>query len=85
MHMSNILTQFLIEAVVLTVFGGLVGMSMGIGITYIASSMLNIPFVVSISSVILAIGVSAGVGILFGWYPANKAAKLNPIDALRYE
>ena len=82
---NDILTQFLIEAVVLTVFGGLVGMSMGIGITYVASSMLNIPFVISISSVILAIGVSAGVGILFGWYPAGKAAKLKPIDALRYE
>lgn len=82
---QDVLTQFLIEAVVLTLFGGLIGMGLGVGLAYIASSFMSIPFVVSASSVILAVGVSAGVGILFGWYPANKAAKLNPIDALRYE
>jgi putative ABC transport system permease protein len=82
---NHILAQFLIESIVLTLFGGLIGMGVGIGVSYIASSVMSIPFVVSASSVILAIGVSASVGIIFGWYPANKAAKLNPIDALRYE
>jgi putative ABC transport system permease protein len=46
---------------------------------------MNVPFVISLWSVALALGVSAGVGILFGWYPANQAARLQPIDALRYE
>jgi putative ABC transport system permease protein len=82
---KHILTQFLIESIILTLFGGLIGMGVGIGVSFVASSVMSIPFVVSASSVILAIGVSAAVGILFGWYPANKAAKLNPIDALRYE
>jgi putative ABC transport system permease protein len=82
---KDILTQFLIEAVVLTLFGGAIGMLVGVGITYIISGMINVPFVVSLSSVLLAIGVSGGVGILFGWYPASRAAKLHPIDALRYE
>lgn len=81
----DVLTQFLIEAVVLTVFGGIVGMGVGIGTTYLVAKMMSIPFVVSLASVLLAIGVSGGVGILFGWYPAQKAAKLHPIDALRYE
>ena len=82
---NHILTQFLIESIVLTLVGGLIGMGVGVSLSYVASKMMSIPFVVSVSSVALAIGVSAGVGILFGWYPANKAAKLNPIDALRYE
>ena len=82
---NHILTQFLIESIVLTLFGGFIGMCVGIGMSFVASSAMGIPFVVSASSVVLAIGVSAAVGILFGWYPANKAAKLNPIDALRYE
>jgi putative ABC transport system permease protein len=82
---KDVLTQFLIEAVVLTLFGGLIGMMVGIGITYLVSSMIKVPFLVSLSSVALAIGVSGGVGILFGWYPASRAAKLHPIDALRYE
>ena len=82
---KDILTQFLIEAIVLTLFGGMLGMLVGVSITYMISRMINIPFVVSFSSVLLAIGVSGGVGILFGWYPASRAAKLHPIDALRYE
>ena len=82
---SNILFQFLIESVVVTLLGGIVGMLLGIIVTFIASSMLSIPFVVSLSSILLAIGVSAAVGIVFGWYPARQAAELQPIDALRYE
>lgn len=82
---NHILTQFLIESIVLTLVGGFIGMVVGVLLSYVASSVMDIPFVVNASSIFLAIGVSATVGILFGWYPANKAAKLNPIDALRYE
>jgi putative ABC transport system permease protein len=82
---EDILVQFLIESVVMTMLGGLVGMILGIGVAYILADMINVPFVVSMSSVLMAVGVSAAVGIIFGWYPANKAAKLHPVDALRYE
>lgn len=82
---KDILWQFLIEAVVVTLMGGLIGLLLGIIITFIATKFLSIPFVVSIASVLLAIGVSTAVGIVFGYYPAKKAAKLQPIDALRYE
>jgi len=81
----DILTQFLIEAIVVTLIGGLVGIVIGIGITYVAATVLSVPFVISLWSVALALGVSAGVGVLFGWYPANQAAKLQPIEALRFE
>ena len=81
----DILWQFLIEAVVVTLMGGLIGLSLGVMVTFIATKFLSIPFVVSLSSILLAIGVSTGVGIVFGYYPAKKAANLNPIEALRYE
>ena len=80
-----IITQFLIEAILLTVIGGFIGMFLGIGISYILSSFMSLPFTLSVSSILLAIGVSGGIGILFGWYPAKKAADLQPIEALRYE
>ena len=82
---KDILWQFLIEAVVVTLMGGLIGLLLGIIITFIATKFLSIPFVVSIISILLAIGVSTAVGIIFGYYPAKKAAELQPIDALRYE
>jgi len=80
-----ITTQFLIEAVMVTFIGGIIGTIIGITISYFLSSAMGLPYVFSIQSILLAFGVSAGVGILFGWYPAQKAAKLEPIDALRYE
>jgi len=82
---QDILTQFLIEAVVLTLVGGIIGLVLGMGLAYLGSMLMGVPFVVSASSVFLAVGVSMGVGVLFGWYPANKASRLSPIDALRYE
>lgn len=82
---KTIISQFLVEAVILTVAGGALGMLLGIGISLLISTLIKLPFVLSFSSVILAIGVSSGIGILFGWYPARKAAGLSPIEALRYE
>ena len=80
-----IITQFLIEAILLTFTGGIIGMLLGIGISYVLSKSLNLPFSISATSVSLAIGVSGAIGIVFGLYPARKAASLQPIEALRYE
>jgi putative ABC transport system permease protein len=82
--------QFLIEASTLTLFGGLIGIVFGIIVSFLISLVMNYlkydwVFSVSISSVLLAIGVSVLTGVVFGLYPAFKAAKLNPIEALRYE
>lgn len=80
-----IVTQFLIESIILTFAGGAIGMVMGITVSFVISKFINLPFTLSPVSVILAIGVSGGIGIIFGWYPAQKAANLQPIEALRYE
>ncbi len=82
---NDILTQFLMESVVMTLIGGLIGIVLGIAGAYAVSKAANIPFVVSIPAIIIAVGVSTLVGIVFGLYPARRAAKLSPIDALRYE
>jgi len=80
-----ITTQFLTESIILTFSGGVIGIILGIIASYIISQLTNSPFVLSIGSILLAFLVSAGIGILFGWYPAQKAANLQPIEALRYE
>jgi putative ABC transport system permease protein len=82
---KDILTQFLIEAIVLTLVGGMIGMVLGIGLSFIISTYIKIPFVISSTAILLAVGVSSIVGIIFGYYPAQRAAKLSPIDALRHE
>lgn len=82
---SDILWQFLIEAVVITGMGGIIGILLGIGGGKILSAMLNIPSAVSVQVMLLSFAFAVGIGILFGIYPANRAAKLNPIEALRYE
>jgi len=80
-----ITTQFLLESIILTFVGGMIGMVLGIGISIGLASVLSLPFTIAPSAIILAIGVSGGIGILFGWYPAKKASDLQPIEALRYE
>ena len=80
-----IIWQFLTEAIVLTLLGGAIGMVVGVAMSYIVSALMKLPFTISVSSILLAIGVSAVIGIVFGWYPAQKASKLSPIEALRYE
>ncbi len=80
-----VVSQFLIESVILTIAGGLLGMILGTVLSFVISKLINLPFVLNLGSIALAIGVSGGIGILFGWYPARKAANLQPIEALRYE
>ncbi len=81
----DISMQFLIEAVALTFLGGVIGVILGTLIAYTVSSLGIMQAEVSMSSIVLAFGVSAGIGIIFGWYPATRAAAMSPIDALRYE
>ncbi|HEX3015984.1 MAG TPA: ABC transporter permease [Desulfobacteria bacterium] len=81
----DILFQFLIEAVVLSVLGGAIGIALGAGGSYLVGHLANMTTQVSPNSVALAFIFSAGIGIVFGVFPAQKASKLNPIDALRYE
>lgn len=80
-----IIFQFLIEAIILTFTGGMIGMFLGILISFFLSRLMNLPPSISFSAILLAIGVSGMIGIIFGWYPAKKAADLQPIEALRYE
>lgn len=82
---SEINLQFLIEAVTLTFFGGLIGVVLGWTVSYAVTYFGILQTSVSLSSVLLAFGVSAVIGIVFGYYPARRAAALNPIEALRYE
>lgn len=81
----DINTQFLIEAVTLTFIGGIIGVILGWLISFIVTYLGILQSQVSLSSVLLAFGVSAIIGIIFGYYPAQRAASLNPIEALRYE
>jgi len=82
---SDINTQFLVEAVMITFLGGVIGVILGSVVAYAISFFSSIATEVSLFSVVLAFGVSAVIGIVFGYWPAQKAAKLKPIEALRYE
>ena len=84
-HGSDILTQFLIEAVTLSSVGGVIGIICGIGASKILSAYAHWPTLISVSSIAIAFLFAAAVGIFFGFYPARKAAALDPIEALRYE
>lgn len=80
-----IIAQFLIESVLLTVAGGLLGVLIGIGSSLIITNLMSLPNTVSVSGIVLAFVVSCFIGVVFGIYPAYKASKLQPIEALRYE
>jgi len=81
----DILIQFLIEAVLLSVMGGIIGILLGLLISYVAANLLNFPLVIMTQAIFVSFLVCSAIGIFFGWYPAKKAANLNPIDAIRYE
>ncbi len=82
---GDIRLQFLIEAVTLSLLGGLLGVLCGVGVSRLVGMVADFQAVVSTGSVLLAFGVSSAIGIFFGFYPAHKAAAMNPIEALRYE
>jgi len=82
---SQVLAQFLVEAVALSMLGGLVGIGLGLGLSMIAAQFLGVPFVLDGGAIALAFGFSAVVGVGFGYFPARSAARLDPIEALRRE
>jgi ABC-type antimicrobial peptide transport system permease subunit len=81
----DILRQFLVEAIVLCLAGGIAGIVLGRGVSLAVTALLNWPTLPSVPAIVAAVAVSASVGIVFGYYPAWKASRLDPIDALRYE
>jgi len=81
----EVLMQFLVESVVLSSIGGIIGIMLGISITAVSTLFFEIPFVFNQSIIVIAFFFSMIVGVVFGYFPARKAAKMNPIDALRYE
>ncbi len=81
----DILSQFLIEAILLSVTGGIIGVLIGVGATYGVNIFAKWPVLIQPWSVILSFAVCTATGVFFGWYPAKKAAQLDPIDAIRYE
>ncbi len=81
----QVLSQFLAEAIVLSLFGGLIGILMGLGLAWLGTLVLQVPFTIDPTIVLLAFAFSALVGIVFGYFPARQAARLNPIEALRHE
>lgn len=82
---KDIMLQFLVESILLSVTGGALGVIFGLLITYAVATAMGWPVVIMVSAVMFAFLVCSAIGIFFGWYPARKAAALNPIDALRYE
>ena len=84
-HEKHILVQFLVEATVLSLFGGLIGIALGLGLAGLASVVLTIPFAPSLAVILLAVGFSALIGMVFGFFPALRGARLDPIVALRHE
>ncbi|HEX2146261.1 MAG TPA: ABC transporter permease [Pseudorhizobium sp.] len=82
---KQVLTQFLVEAVMLSVFGGVAGILTGLALAYGVVGVLNVPFVTSPTIILIAFAFSAAIGVVFGYFPARRAAQMNPIDALRHE
>jgi putative ABC transport system permease protein len=84
-HGRDVLTQFLIEAIILSLMGGTLGVLLGVGSSQLISRLNGWPVLVSTSAIVGAVAFSAAIGVFFGFYPARKAAQLDPIEALRYE
>ena len=82
---SEVLMQFLIEAIVLSTWGGIIGIFMGLGIGYLAVGAFDLPYIINSQIILISFVFSTLIGVVFGYFPARKAARLNPIDALRYE
>ena len=82
---TSIRTQFIVEAIIICLIGGAIGILFGVLGGKLAASILGYPASPSITSIIVSLLFSMATGVFFGYYPANKAAKMNPIDALRYE
>jgi putative ABC transport system permease protein len=82
---GTIMSQFLIEAVTLAILGGIIGVGLGFGGSKLVGNLMDIKTAVSMQSILLSVGFSAAIGIVFGVFPARKAAILDPIEALRYE
>jgi len=82
---AQVLAQFLVEAVVLSMLGGIAGIALGLGLSLVAAQLLGVPFVLDGGAITLAFGFSAIVGVAFGYFPARNAARLDPIEALRHE
>ncbi len=82
---GSIRMQFIVEAIVICLIGGIIGIALGIGVGVAAANMLGAPAAPSAGSIVLSISFSMAIGVFFGYYPANKAAKMDPIEALRYE
>jgi len=82
---KDILLQFLLEACAISIVGCMIGVLLGLGGAYMIEKAFGLEIVVSTNSILLAFSVAASVGVFFGFYPASKAAKLNPIEALRYQ